>query len=172
MEISSDLISSLGSVVQAQPDYSTLVTVPPVLLPTIEVRQRAQFISNGIGGTYKDSFINDANIAQTNVAGSTTVCVTLEKGLWLMDWSFQTFRNFAGVDGDRFSLALSYDGGTNWIAIARSDKLDAGTETYQRGSLRLLVSSPNLQFIVFVPTSVGVGNRVKAHSFFYGQKLA
>jgi len=170
VRITSDILAQLGNVAKGQGSAGTEIDVPEVLLPTISLSQVPQLATNVVGRTFFDSFINDANLEQTNVAGSNTLHVILTRGFWHITWSANYFRNFAGVDGDRFSLALTLDSGASFVKFSTTDNLTIG-EVRDRGEFLVQVSSPNLAIIGFLPTSVGVGNRVKLMASYIGRKL-
>lgn len=171
MQLTSDILANLSLVSKAQGFAGSEIETPEILLPTISLSQVPQLATGVIGRTFTDSFLNDSDIAQTNVAASSTVLLTLARGFWHVTWFAKFFRNFVGADGDRFSICFTVDSGVNFCRFTATDVLTAGTEVLDRGEFFVQVSQPSLQIVGFVPTSVGVGNRVKLTAGWIGRKL-
>ena len=172
MKVSSELLASLSQATRTSVPPGTEVEVPELVLPVASFGTIPDLATSVVGRTFSNSFLNDAQIDQTNVAASSRVLFALTRGLWRVTWSFNVTSNFAPTFGSNFStLAFSYDGGASFVRFASLAMWTTPAEFNDRGVFTVMVGSQNLQIVEFEFATTGVGNRAIWTTGFIGEKL-
>lgn len=173
MIITTELLAQLSQATRVTVPPGTEMEIPDGLVPTVSFGSIPVLHTNVVGRTFSDSFFNDAQIDQTNVAASSRMLLALSKGLWRLTWFWHMQTNFIVTMGDASSLCVSQDNGVTFNRFTSTLGDGANFINRQdRGSFTVLVGNTNLQIIEFESATTGVGNRGIWTSGFYGEKLA